>query len=52
MTDVLGCRVDSGTITVVDSWNPSGYSPNVQDSNSSGICHHSSSYSNGRISCL
>ncbi|XP_019851676.1 PREDICTED: flocculation protein FLO11-like isoform X2 [Amphimedon queenslandica] len=53
MDDVLGCKIENNAVTVLDTWNPNGYTPNVADSNSSaGICTHSTSYTNGRMSCL
>ena len=53
MDDVLGCKIENNAVTVLDTWNPNGYNLNQADSNSSaGICTHSTSYTNGRMSCL
>ncbi|XP_011403771.2 PREDICTED: putative ferric-chelate reductase 1 [Amphimedon queenslandica] len=53
MDDVLGCKIENNDVTVLDTWNPNGYNANQADSNSSaGICTHSTSYTNGRMSCL
>ena len=52
MDDVLGCKVENDAVVVLDGWNPNGRSPNQADSNSSGICTHSTNYTNGRLSCL
>ena len=49
----MGCRVDSGSITVIDTWNPTpNYAPNQADGSTDGLCVHNSGYTNGRISCL
>jgi hypothetical protein len=51
--DVLGCRVDSGSVTVVDTWNPSPrQTPNVIDATQAGLCVNSTSFTNGRITCI
>ena len=50
--DVLGCRVNSGTVTVVDTWNPSTRrAANVLDATQDGLCVQSTSFTNGRITC-
>ena len=50
--DVLGCRVNSGTVTVVDTWNPSPQrTANVLDATQNGLCVQSTSFTNGRITC-
>uniref|UniRef100_A0A1X7UY64 DOMON domain-containing protein n=1 Tax=Amphimedon queenslandica TaxID=400682 RepID=A0A1X7UY64_AMPQE len=50
--DVLGCRVNSGAVTVVDTWNPSSRrAPNVLDATQDGLCVQSTSFTNNRITC-
>ncbi|XP_019851666.1 PREDICTED: uncharacterized protein LOC100636115 isoform X3 [Amphimedon queenslandica] len=50
--DVLGCRVNSGTVTVVDTWNPSPrQAPNMLDATQDGLCVQSTSFTNSRITC-
>ena len=54
--DVLGCRIDSGMVTVVDTWNPAdnnlpGRTPNEADATQNGVCPQLTSVSDGRISC-
>ena len=50
--DVLGCRVDSGSVTVVDTWNPSaGQVANVLDATQAGLCVQATSFTNNRITC-
>ena len=50
--DVLGCRVNSGTVTVVDTWNPSPRTTaNMLDATQDGLCVQSTSFTNGRITC-
>ena len=53
-TDVIGCRVNGdNTITIIDSWNPSGFHiPNQLDATQEGLCPQKAEYINGRISCL
>ena len=56
-TDVLGCRVNSGSsVTVIDGWNPTpNYTPNQLDNDSEDgidLCVHTTEYTDGRISCL
>ena len=48
----MGCRVNSGTVTVVDTWNPSPQrTANVLDATQNGLCVQSTSFTNGRITC-
>ena len=50
--DVLGCRIDSSVVTVVDTWNPTNRrTPNEADATQNGVCTQLTSVSNGRISC-
>ena len=50
--DVLGCRVNSGTVTVVDTWNPSPRrTANELDATQDGLCVQNTSFTNGRITC-
>ena len=48
----MGCRVNSGTVTVVDTWNPSPQrTANVLDATQNGLCVQSTSFTNSRITC-
>uniref|UniRef100_A0A1X7SM59 DOMON domain-containing protein n=1 Tax=Amphimedon queenslandica TaxID=400682 RepID=A0A1X7SM59_AMPQE len=50
--DVLGCRVNSDNVTVVDTWNPSPrQEANVLDATQDGLCVQSTSFTNSRITC-
>ena len=50
--DVLGCRVNSDNVTVVDTWNPSPrQAANELDATQDGLCVQSTSFTNGRITC-
>ena len=50
--DVLGCHVNSGTVTVVDTWNPSPRrTANELDATQDGLCVQNTSFTNGRITC-
>lgn len=51
-TDVLGCRVSSGSTEVIDTWNVASGRSNVADDSQEGVCTHSTEYTNGRLSCL
>ena len=48
----MGCRINSDTVTVVDTWNPSPrQAGNELDATQDGLCVQSTSFTNGRITC-